>query len=68
MENNSNHMFTQNDIGTIGFDVIATTTFKHGVSYDAHFVNGKRLMVRGSVEDTPEQAMNALYLACLERN
>jgi hypothetical protein len=58
---------TREDIQRIGFQVIATTTHSYGVSYDAHYVAGKRYLVRGPVENTPVQAMEGLYRACVER-
>lgn len=63
-----NKIETQKAIESIGFSVIATTKHPKGVSYDAHRVVGKRKLVRGPIEETPEEAMIGLYTACLIEN
>ena len=54
-------------IESIGFAVIATTKHTDGVSFDAHRTVGKRILVRGPIEASHDEAMFALYKECLER-
>jgi len=54
-------------IESIGFSVVATTKHKDGISFDAHREVGRRILVHGPVEDTHDEAMLGLYVACLER-
>lgn len=51
----------------LGFRVIATTKHEDGVSFDAHFVAGKRFMVHGETMPDEDLAMTALFSACKER-
>ena len=62
-----NTIDTHDAIESIGFTVIATTKQADGVSYDAHRVIGKRILVKGPVFTEPGDAMMGLYLACLDR-
>ena len=54
-------------IESIGFSVKAVTKHEDGVSYDAHREVGRRILVRGPVRATPEEAMLDLYVECLNR-
>lgn len=54
-------------IEEIGFSVKAVTKHPDGVSFDAHREVGKRILVRGPVKATHEEAMLALYVACLDK-
>lgn len=54
-------------IESIGFSVKAVTKHEDGVSFDAHREVGKRILVRGPVRATHEEAMLALYVECLLR-
>lgn len=58
---------TKDEIGKLGFQVVATEKHSTGVSFDAHFVLGKRFMVRGDVMPNDEMAMTALLVRCSER-
>jgi len=55
-------------IEAVGYKVVATTKCPEGMSFDAHRVVGKRVLVRGPVGATHEEAMLGLYRACIQRN
>lgn len=56
------------DLEKMGYQIIATTTFKDGVSYDAHCITGERHLIHGPKKVDPEDAINALIVKCLGLN
>jgi hypothetical protein len=51
------------DFQKIGFKVMALTKHSEGLSFDAHWIGRKRV-IRGAVGQTPEAALNDLYIRC----
>jgi hypothetical protein len=51
-------------IEALGFQIIATTTWAKGVSYEAHYVAGKRKLIKGDVMPDETSAYVSLFHKC----
>lgn len=55
------------DIESLGYAVVATTTWADGISFEAHRVVGKRILVKGEKSVSADEAYESLYYNCLRR-
>ena len=55
------------DIESLGFVVIATTTWADGISFEAHRSVGSRILVKGEKRVSADEAYESLFYNCLRR-